>query len=110
RAGGTGSAISFVTADAAAHFRLVEKRHGLSLPRERLRGFEPTDVAAPVRDPHGGVKGKRKSKKDKAREAAGRAANPVEEKTAEASGMETAKETTELFPWRPRVPRAGRGI
>ncbi len=70
RAGEAGVAISFVTADAAAHFRLIEKRHGLEIPRERIVGFEPTDVASPVRDPHGGVKGKRKSKKDKLREQA----------------------------------------
>lgn len=74
RAGEAGVAISFVTADAAAHFRLIEKRHGLSVPREQIPGFEPTDVATPVRDPHGGVKGKRKSKKDKLREKAAAAA------------------------------------
>ncbi len=68
RAGEAGMAVSFVTADADAHFRLIEKRHHLRLDRERLTGFEPVDVAAPVQDPHGGVKGKRKSKKDKLRE------------------------------------------
>ncbi|HSO32688.1 MAG TPA: DEAD/DEAH box helicase [Labilithrix sp.] len=71
RAGETGTAISFVSADTEAHFRLIEKRHHLRLDRERIAGFEPTAVAAPVRDPHGGVKGKRKSKKDKLREAKG---------------------------------------
>jgi superfamily II DNA/RNA helicase len=73
RAGETGTAVTFVTADTAAHFRLIEKRHHLHLDRERIAGFEPTEVAAPVRDPHGGVKGARKSKKDKLREAAARA-------------------------------------
>ncbi len=65
-------AISFISAETAAHFRLIEKRHRLHIDRERLPGFEPAalDPAAPVRDPHGGVKGKRKSKKDKLREAA----------------------------------------
>jgi ATP-dependent RNA helicase RhlE len=72
RAGETGVAVSFVTADAAAHFGLIERRHGLRLAREQLPGFEPTDVAKPTHDPHGGVKGKRKSKKDKLREAAAR--------------------------------------
>jgi ATP-dependent RNA helicase RhlE len=72
RAGESGLAISFVTADSEAHFRLIEKRHHLRLEREELPGFEPTDVAAPTLDPHGGVKGKRKSKKDKLREAAAR--------------------------------------
>jgi ATP-dependent RNA helicase RhlE len=70
RAGQPGMALSFVTADTEAHFRLIERRHGLSLPRERLPGFEPTEKATPVLDVHGGVKGKRKSKKDKLREAA----------------------------------------
>ena len=72
RAGESGMAISFVTADSEAHFRLIEKRHQLRLERETLPGFEPTDVATPTLDPHGGVKGKRKSKKDKLREAAER--------------------------------------
>lgn len=72
RAGETGTAVSFVTADTAAHFNLIEKRHHLRLERERIAGFEPVDVATPVLDPHGGVKGKRKSKKDKLREAAAR--------------------------------------
>lgn len=70
RAGEQGVAVSFITVDHAAHFRLIEKRHQLSVPRERIPGFEPRDVAQPVRDPNGGVKGKRKSKKDKLREAA----------------------------------------
>ena len=72
RAGEPGMAISFVSAETDAHFRLIEKRHHLHIDRERIAGFEPTAVAtdAPVRDPHGGVKGKRRSKKDKLREAA----------------------------------------
>ncbi|MBK6461451.1 MAG: DEAD/DEAH box helicase [Myxococcales bacterium] len=70
RAGEPGVAVSFVTADSEAHFRLIEKRHRLALPRESLAGFEAVEIATPVLDPHGGVKGKRKSKKDKLREAA----------------------------------------
>jgi ATP-dependent RNA helicase RhlE len=71
RAGVAGVAVSFVTAQNAAHFRLIERRHRLTLPRVRLVGFEPTDVpGAPSAS--GGVKGKRKSKKDKLREAASR--------------------------------------
>ncbi len=72
RAGEAGTAVSFVTAESEAHFRLIEKRHHLRLDRERLPGFEPVDVAVPpheAHDPHGGVKGKRKSKKDKLRDA-----------------------------------------
>lgn len=71
RAGESGLAISFITADADAHFRLIEKRQGLSLTRERIVGFEPTDVAAiPAAPGNGGIKGKRPSKKDKLRAAA----------------------------------------
>ena len=73
RAGESGLAISFVTAASAAHWRVIEKRQGLSLPREHLAGFEPTDEApAVVHDPEGtgGIKGKRPSKKDKLRAAA----------------------------------------
>jgi superfamily II DNA/RNA helicase len=77
RAGERGVAVSFVSADTAAHFSLIEKRHGLALTRETVAGFEATETLpdAPaglsVTDTvNGGVKGKRKSKKDKLREAA----------------------------------------
>lgn len=70
RAGHSGLAVSFVSADTEAHWRLIEKRQGLSLPLEQLTGFEPTDVAAPAGPAGGGVKGKRPSKKDKLRAAA----------------------------------------
>ncbi|MDB5867795.1 MAG: box helicase-like [Polaromonas sp.] len=70
RAGETGMAISFVSAATEAHFRLIEKRQGTSVPREQVAGFEPVEVLAPnAADPAGtgGVKGKRPSKKDKLR-------------------------------------------
>lgn len=79
RAGGQGDAISFIIPSAEAHFRLIEKRQGLRVPRETVAGFEPANPAlsdAPAAgpgtglDPNGGVKGRRKSKKDKLREAA----------------------------------------
>ncbi|MBK6695114.1 MAG: DEAD/DEAH box helicase [Myxococcales bacterium] len=70
RAGDVGVAISFVTADAEPHFRLIERRHRVTVPREKISGFERLVAAAPTRDAHGGVKGKRKSKKDKRRELA----------------------------------------
>src|SRR3990167_3016088 len=70
RAGESGLAVSFVSADTEAHWRLIEKRRGLSLPLEQLPGFEPTDVAAPAGPAGGGIKGKRPSKKDKLRAAA----------------------------------------
>ena len=100
RAGGSGEAISFVPPAAEAHFRLIENRQGLRVPRETVPGFEPSplpvgasapaavaqgalddvaepdtaaDEAGPPRgtglDPNGGLKGRRKSKKDKLREA-----------------------------------------
>jgi ATP-dependent RNA helicase RhlE len=71
RAGASGLAVSFISADTEAHFRLIEKRQGLRVARERIAGFEPTEVATPSAAA-GGVKGKRKSKKDKLREAAAR--------------------------------------
>jgi superfamily II DNA/RNA helicase len=71
RAKETGVAVSFVTAEAAAHFALIEKTHEHRVPRERIPGFEPTQ--APVRPPStGGIKGARMSKKDKLRAAKAR--------------------------------------
>ena len=72
RAGLAGMAVNFVSAATQAHWRLIEKRHAISVPREQVQGFEPVEVA-PVNaaDPAGtgGVKGKRPSKKDKLRAA-----------------------------------------
>jgi ATP-dependent RNA helicase RhlE len=75
RAGESGVAVSFVSAGTEAHFRLIEKRHGLKLIRETIPGFESVETAAPAADitgeaATGGIKGKRKSKKDKLRERA----------------------------------------
>ncbi|MBV6804198.1 DEAD/DEAH box helicase [Xanthomonas campestris pv. lawsoniae] len=81
RAGASGVAISFVTADSAQQWRLIEKRQGLRVPTSVIEGFEPTPVqahapdhapGAAVRaaDDNGGIKGKRPSKKDKLRAAA----------------------------------------
>ncbi|NOJ96523.1 DEAD/DEAH box helicase [Corallococcus sp. CA049B] len=83
RAGDQGVAISFVSADTEAHFRLIEKRNHLSVAREQVAGFEPTQTAvsaAPPLDANGGVKGRRKSKKDKLREAAAAAVPPPKRK------------------------------
>ncbi len=74
RAGETGLAISFVSVDTHAHFRLIEKRHRLDLPREQIAGFEPQELEPAIPAGAGGIKGKRKSKKDKLREAAARSA------------------------------------
>ncbi len=85
RAGESGVAISFVSAETEAHFRLIEKRQGLNLIREQIEGFEPEivlpplkpvvsadaasneDLKSPNHPKNGGVKGKRPSKKDKQR-------------------------------------------
>jgi len=72
RAGERGVAISFITAEMHAHFALIERRHRHYVVRERISGFEPTEAPASVSNT-GGVKGVRKSKKDKLREAAARA-------------------------------------
>jgi superfamily II DNA/RNA helicase len=72
RAGASGVAISFVSADSEAHFRLIEKRQRLRVPRETIAGFEPVETAPAASEAApstGGVKGKRMSKKDKLRAA-----------------------------------------
>ena len=74
RAGETGIAISFVTAETHAHFCLIEKKQYRQISREEIEGFEPTETVTPKAPGTGGIKGKRKSKKDKIREAAARAA------------------------------------
>jgi ATP-dependent RNA helicase RhlE len=74
RAGASGLALSFVSAATEPHFRLIEKRQGLSLPREQVKGFEPTEEPLTAEQGAGGVKGKRPSKKDKLRAAAAQAA------------------------------------
>jgi ATP-dependent RNA helicase RhlE len=77
RAGASGVAISFISADTEAHFRLIETRRQIQIPREQIVGFEPVDLPAPdlsgltaEEKAQGGVKGKRPSKKDKLRAAA----------------------------------------
>ncbi len=78
RAGESGLAISFVSAGTLAHFRLIEKRQRVAVPREQIAGFEPNEAmvadaaAAEAAASTGGIKGKRPSKKDKLREAAAR--------------------------------------
>nr|MDP2191759.1 DEAD/DEAH box helicase [Rhodoferax sp.] len=82
RAGQSGVALSFVSADTEAHFRLIEKHQCLNLPREHVAGFEPVQTAAVAVTPSaegtssapatGGIKGKRPSKKDKLRADAAR--------------------------------------
>jgi ATP-dependent RNA helicase RhlE len=74
RAGAGGVAVSLVSPGTLAHWRLIEKRQGMSLPLEVLPGFEPTETTPPPSPGNGGIKGQRPSKKDKLRAAA--AADP----------------------------------
>lgn len=74
RAGEHGVAVSFVTAEGESHFRLIEKRNACRLTREEIEGFEPTESPRTqlASAGTGGIKGRRKSKKDKLREATAR--------------------------------------
>jgi ATP-dependent RNA helicase RhlE len=72
RAGESGVAISFVSADTEAHFRLIEKQQQLDMRLEQIAGFEPLQSATTNAPATGGIKGKRPSKKDKLRAAAAR--------------------------------------
>jgi superfamily II DNA/RNA helicase len=72
RAGERGVAVNFISVETHAHFRLIEKRNRLALPREQIAGFEPEQIEAPAPPATGGVKGRRKSKKDRYREALAR--------------------------------------
>jgi len=76
RAGERGLAVSFVSADTEAHFKLIQKRQGLDMALESVEGFEAQEAAPAaalsvggeiVDHANGGVKGKRPSKKDKLR-------------------------------------------
>jgi len=70
RAGKSGTAISFISHEEKAHFKLIEKRCEVQINRESIEGFElrgeaPIKVKGPAP-----TKGKGKSKKDKLREKA----------------------------------------
>lgn len=74
RAGESGLAISFVDINDESHFSLIENRLGVELGREIVDGFAPVNVLKrqTLTDGSGGIKGKRMSKKDKLRAAAGK--------------------------------------
>ncbi|MFZ6719365.1 DEAD/DEAH box helicase [Undibacterium sp. Ji49W] len=83
RAGASGVAISFILAEHEMHFRLIEKRQDKRIPRETIAGFEPAVITLDKAEsetstdaPTGGIKGKRKSKKDKLREQAAKNGQP----------------------------------
>ena len=70
RAGERGMVVSFVTEESAKKFSEIEKRQHQQLPREEVSGFEPLKTLPPSAPGSGGIKGRRKSKKDKLREGA----------------------------------------
>lgn len=69
RAGENGLAITFIGHEDQQHFKLIEKRAKINLEREEVLGFELTGEPQVIKRGQAPVKGKRKSKKDKAREA-----------------------------------------
>ena len=69
RAGESGIAISFIGHEEQAHFKIIEKRSQIKLEREQIEGFELMGEAVKKIKGPAPVKGKKKSKKDKLREA-----------------------------------------
>lgn len=69
RAGKKGVAISFIDHDDEAHFALIQKRCDVQVEKESVEGFERIGEAPKKEKGSAPIKGKRKSKKDKLREA-----------------------------------------
>ena len=107
RVGERGVAVSFISAETDAHFRLIEKRNCLHIEREQIAGFEPLETIVPAPAPIGGIKGKRKSKKDKLREAAGLPL-PTPLNSTRPAAPPPIIETGELFPFSRRPPQPRR--
>ena len=70
RAGKSGVAISFISHESEAHFKIIEKKCKVNIKREEIKGFELEGEAPKEQKGQAAVKGKKKSKKDKLREAA----------------------------------------
>lgn len=70
RAGKKGVAVSFIGLADEEHFRLIEKRSNIKLKREQIEGFELVGELIKKEKGKAPIKGKGKSKKDRAREAA----------------------------------------
>ena len=68
RAGKEGVAISFVSHENQAHFKIIEKKCKVNIKREQIAGFELTGEAPKKEKGPAPIKGKKKSKKDKLRE------------------------------------------
>ncbi|MDT8338605.1 MAG: DEAD/DEAH box helicase [Sulfurimonas sp.] len=70
RAGRSGMAISFISHENRAHFGIIQKRCKVNIAMEQIEGFAlKGEAAIKVKGPQP-IKGKGKSKKDKARERA----------------------------------------
>jgi len=70
RAGASGLAVNFVSAESLAHFTIISRKYHIRVELETILGFEAQDVAPSIEVPldvNGGVKGRRPSKKDKLR-------------------------------------------
>jgi ATP-dependent RNA helicase RhlE len=100
RAGESGIAINFISAGTHAHFLLIEKRHGLNLPREQIEGFEPVETEVDVPASTGGIKGKRPNKKDKLRAATARESGEIP--ASEPKKNVPPAQTEKRFSW-PRI-------
>jgi len=70
RAKKDGLAISFVSYEDEAHFKIIEKKSKIKLQREEILGFELKGEAPKKVKGSAPIKGKKKSKKDKLRELA----------------------------------------
>ncbi|MDP8265831.1 MAG: DEAD/DEAH box helicase [Candidatus Aceula meridiana] len=62
RAGEKGTAVTFVGHEGQAHFKLIERRTGMRLPRESIKGFELTGKPLPKVKGNAPIKGLRMSK------------------------------------------------
>jgi superfamily II DNA/RNA helicase len=72
RAGESGVAISFIGHEEQGDFKVIEKRSQIKLEREQIKGYELKGEAPKREKGPAPVKGKKKSKKDKLREAKAR--------------------------------------
>lgn len=70
RAGKSGTAISFISNDDKAYFKIIEKKCNIKIDIEQIKGFELTGDAPALKKGKAPIKGKGKSKKDKLREKA----------------------------------------
>jgi len=70
RAGKSGIAVSFIGHEEKDHFKLIEKRSKIALEREQVAEFELTGITPQKEKGPAPIKGKGKSKKDRAREKA----------------------------------------